>query len=281
MTEVTGKTKVIGVWGHPVGHSRSPAMHNAALRKLGLNWVYVPFDVSPDQIPEAIAGIKALSLIGVNVTVPLKELVLSYAIASEAALLTGSVNTLYFQDGSLYGDSTDGRGFLRSLQDAGQSGEGRSALILGAGGSARAVAFALASLGSRCKISNRTAPRAEALVCDINRVFPGCAEVAGWGMEANKFDLLVNTTSLGMHPNEESLPVLPPEVFAARPFVYDLIYAPARTRLLSLAEQAGCQISNGITMLVHQGALSLSLWTGLPVEEMPVKSMEAAVRASL
>ena len=256
-------------------------MHNAALRELGLNWVYLPFDVSPDQIPAAIAGIKALGLVGVNVTVPLKELVLPYAIASEAALQTGSVNTLSLQDCSLYGDSTDGRGFLRSLQDAGQSGEGRSALILGAGGSARAVAFALASLGSQCQISNRTTSRAEGLVSDINRVFPGCAEVAGWGTEANKFDLLVNTTSLGMHPNEGALPMLPPEVFAARPFVYDLIYAPARTKLLLLAEQAGCQISNGITMLVHQGALSLSLWTGRPVEEMPVKLMEEAVRASL
>ena len=281
MTGITGETKIVGVWGHPVAHSRSPAMHNAALRKLGLNWVYVPFDVSPDQIPEAIAGIKALGLVGVNVTVPLKELVLPYVIASEAALQTGSVNTLYNHDGCLYGDSTDGRGFLRSLQDAGQSGAGRSAFILGAGGSARAIAFALASLGSRCQISNRTAARAEGLVSDVNRVFPGCAEMAGWGTEAGKFDLLVNTTSLGMHPNEEALPMLPPEVFANRPFVYDLIYVPARTKLLRLAEQAGCQTSNGITMLVHQGALSLSLWTGLPVEEVPVIFMEAAVRASL
>ena len=281
MTCITGKTKIIGVWGHPVGHSRSPAMHNAALRKLGLNWVYVPFDVSPDQIPEAIAGIKALGLVGVNITVPLKELILPYVIASAAALQIGSVNTLYNHDGSLYGDNTDGRGFLRSLQDAGQSGQERSALILGAGGSARAVAFALASHGTRCQISNRTVSRAGALVSDINHVFPGCAEVAGWGTEASKFDLLVNTTSLGMNPNEDALPMLPPEVFADRPFVYDLIYAPARTKLLVLAEQAGCRTSNGITMLVHQGALSLSLWTGLSVEEIPVKSMEEAVRSSL
>jgi len=281
MTGITGETKIIGVWGHPVGHSRSPAMHNAALRELGLDWVYVPFEVAPEQVPQAIAGIQALGVVGVNVTVPLKELVAPYTILSAAALQTGSVNTLHNQEGRLYGDSTDGRGFLRSLEDVGQSGAGRSVLILGAGGSARAVAFAMVSLGSHCRIANRTRARAEELVSDINRAYPGQAETAGWGEQTYAVDLLVNTTSVGMQPDTEAMPALPPDIFAARPFVYDLIYAPARTKLLRLAEQAGCEVSNGVTMLVHQGALSLALWTGLPVEEIPVKVMEEAVRASL
>jgi len=281
MTQITGKTKIVGVWGHPVGHSRSPAMHNAALRELDLDWAYVAFDVDPAGIEAAVAGISALGLVGINVTVPLKEVVFPYTIVSQEALQTGSVNTIHNREGKLYGDSTDGRGFLRSLEEVGQTGQGRRALILGAGGSARAVAFALASRGSFCQITNRTPARADALAAAINRAYPGCAAAAGWGTETNSFDLLVNTTSLGMHPREDALPALPPDVFAARPFVYDLIYAPARTKLLTLAENSGCGVMNGVKMLVHQGALSLALWTGLPVEEIPVGVMEQAVRASL
>ena len=281
MNHITGSTKIVGVWGHPVAHSRSPAMHNAALQTLGLDWAYVPFDVAPSNIEAALAGVLALGIVGVNITVPLKELVLPYLKVSPTALLAGSVNTLHNRNGVLHGDSTDGRGFLRSLEDAGQTGTGRQVLLLGAGGSARAVAFALASQGSFCCIANRTPARAKALAAEVNRAYPGSAAVAGWGSETDPFDLLVNTTSLGMHPNEEAIPALPPEAFALRPFVYDLIYAPVQTRLLALAKNAGCETMNGVKMLVHQGALSLSLWTGLPVDEIPVAVMEQAVRASL
>ena len=281
MNRIIGSTKVVGVWGHPVAHSRSPAMHNAALQTLGLDWAYVPFDVAPSNIEAALAGVLALGIVGVNITVPLKELVLPYLKVSPTALLAGSVNTLHNRNGVLHGDSTDGRGFLRSLEDAGQTGTGRQVLLLGAGGSARAVAFALASQGSFCCIANRTPARAKALAAEVNRAYPGSAAVAGWGSETDPFDLLVNTTSLGMHPNEEAIPALPPEAFSLRPFVYDLIYAPVQTRLLALAKNAGCETMNGVKMLVHQGALSLSLWTGLPVDEIPVAVMEQAVRASL
>ena len=281
MNHITGSTKIVGVWGHPVAHSRSPAMHNAALQTLGLDWAYVPFDVAPSNIEAALAGVLALGIVGVNITVPLKELVLPYLKVSPTALLAGSVNTLHNRNGVLHGDSTDGRGFLRSLEDAGQTGTGRQVLLLGAGGSARAVAFALASQGSFCCIANRTPARAKALASEVNRAYPGSAALAGWGSETDPFDLLVNTTSLGMHPNEEAIPALPPEAFSLRPFVYDLIYAPVQTRLLALAKNAGCETMNGVKMLVHQGALSLSLWTGLPVDEIPVEVMEQAVRASL
>ena len=281
MTGITGRTKIIGVWGHPVSHSRSPAMHNAALREMGLDWAYLPFDVDPAYVAEALAGMRALGFIGVNVTVPLKELVRPYAILSPEALQIGSVNTLHHRDGALYGDSTDGRGFLRSLEEVGQAVKGRQSLILGAGGSARAIAFALASQGSFCQIANRTSARADVLTADVNRAYPGGAAAVGWGAEVDRFDLLVNTTSLGMAPNEDALPALPPNVFSGRPFVYDLIYAPARTKLLALAENAGCETINGIKMLAHQGALSLAIWTGLAIEEIPVGVMERAVRASL
>lgn len=279
---LTGRTKVVGVWGHPVGHSRSPAMQNAALQALDLAWVYVPFDVAPADAPAALAGLRALGLVGVNVTVPLKERVLPLLDeVEESAARIGSVNTIHNRDGRLYGYSTDGDGFLRSLEAAGQPTRGRQVLLLGAGGSARAVAFALAGQGCRCQISNRTGARAEALAADVSRWFPGAASAVGWGAPAENFDLLVNTTSLGMSPNEDALPALPPDAFAGHPFVYDLVYVPAQTRLLAAAAAAGCGTMNGVQMLVWQGALSLALWTGRRPEEMPVAVMEAAVRAAL
>ncbi len=282
MTRVTGKTRVVGVWGHPIGHSRSPAMHNAALEALGLDWVYVPFDVAPGDAAAAVAGLRALGLAGVNVTVPLKEMVLPLLDAvDEDARWIGSVNTIHNKDGRLFGYSTDGAGFLRSLEAAGQAAQGRRVLLLGAGGSARAVAFALAAQGGHCRIANRTETRAAGLARDVNQRFPGTASVAGWGADAGTFDLLVNTTTLGMQPNEDAMPTLPPDAFASCPLVCDLIYAPAQTRLLTQAASAGCETLNGVGMLVWQGALSLALWTGWPLEEMPVAIMEAAVRATL
>ncbi len=282
MTPLTGKTKVAGVWGHPVGHSRSPVMHNAVLAALDLDWVYVPFEVAPKNITAAVEGIRALNLVGVNVTVPLKELVLPLLdVVDEDVRWIGSVNTIHYRDGQLYGYSTDGQGFLRSLEAAGQTTEGRQVLILGAGGSARAVAFALASRGCRCQIANRTEERAAALAQAVNARFPNSMNVVGWGDDADPFDLLVNTTTIGMQPNEDALPALPPRAFGHRPFVCDLIYAPAQTKLLKMAEEAGCETLNGVGMLVWQGALSLALWTGLSLEQIPVAVMENAVRASL
>lgn len=278
MTNIFGTTKVVGVWGYPVSHSRSPVMHNAAIEALGLDWVYVPFEVAPEKVGAAVEAVRALGLIGVNVTVPLKELVGPFLdeVDEEAARI-GSVNTICNVGGRLTGYSTDGAGFLRSLKETGQETENRRVSLLGAGGSARAVGFALASRGCFCTITNRTAARAEALAAEINAVYPNSVEAAGWGTGTKACDLLVNTTSVGMSPRSEEMPPLPLGVFDARPFVYDLIYAPARTRLLAEADAAGCGTQNGVKMLVQQGAVSLSLWTGLPVSEMPVAVMERAV----
>ena len=267
-----------------MGHSRSPLMHNAALAALGLNWAYVPFDVAPENVEAALAGIKALGMVGVNVTVPLKETVLPFLDeVSDTVRQIGSANTIIYRDGRLYGESTDGAGFLRALEDAGQSADNRRALILGAGGSARAVAFALASRGTHCRISNRTKERAQALARDINRWMPGMASSTGWGWTATagSEDLIVNTTSVGMTPAEEAWPSLPTGSLDNQPFVYDLIYSPAETRLMMRAVANGCGTANGVGMLVQQGAISLSLWTGLPIERIPVAVMEAAVRQSL
>ena len=257
-------------------------MQNAALGELGLDWVYVPFEVAPEDVGAAVQAIRALGLVGVNVTVPLKERVLPFLDAvDDAAARIGSVNTIHNENGRLTGYSTDGAGFLQSLQSAGQAVSGREVYLLGAGGSARAVAWALASAGSRCRIANRTPARSAMLAAEINLVYPGMASASGWGAETEPFDLLVNTTSVGMQPRVGEMPALPPAAFRGKPFVCDLIYAPAQTRLMEHAEAAGCQTINGFGMLVYQGAISLSIWTGRPLSEMPVAVMAQAVRASL
>ena len=165
-------------------------MHNAAIEALGLDWVYVPFEVAPENVGAAVEAVRALGLVGVNVTVPLKELVGPFldAIDEDAARI-GSVNTICNRGGKLTGYSTDGAGFLRSLEEVGQGTEGRKVYLLGAGGSARAVGFALASRGCFCTIANRTAARAEALAAEINAVYPGQADAAGWGTGTKAFDL--------------------------------------------------------------------------------------------
>ena len=262
-------------------------MHNAAIEALGLDWVYVPFEVAPENIGAAVAAIRALGLVGVNVTVPLKELVGPFLDEiDEDAARVGSVNTIRNDNGRLVGYSTDGAGFVRALEKAGQTAENRQVYLLGAGGSARALAFALASRGSVCTIANRTRARAEELTAAVNAAYPGRAAAAGWGEQAQKtgtkaFDLVVNTTSVGMAATGGQTPALPPGMFSARPFVCDLIYAPAETRLLAEARAAGCEAMNGVGMLVEQGAVSLSLWTGQPLSEMPAAAMEAAVLRAL
>lgn len=283
MKPLSGQTKVAAVWGHPVRHSRSPAMHNAAFAALGLDWVYVPFDVEPAQVSAAVASVRALGLVGVNVTVPLKEAVLPLLdTLSDDARRTGSVNTIVNQNGVLHGDSTDGEGFLRALaEEYGAGIDGRRALLLGAGGSARAVAFALAGQGCDVIIANRTGDKARALASAVNSHYAGRASVAGWGEDTGLVDLIVNATSLGMAPRADEMPPLPPAVLTARPFVYDLIYSPPETRLLAAARAAGCRAANGLGMLVWQGALSLAQWTGRPVAQMPLDAMRDAVQGVL
>lgn len=284
MSEVTssafnGETAVYGVWGYPVRHSRSPRMQNAAFKALGLNAVYAPFEVAPEAVAAAVAGIRALGIAGVNVTVPLKELIPPHLDSIDpVAERLGVVNTIVNRNGHLRGYSTDGPGFLEALTALDWPVREQSVYLLGAGGSARAVADSLAAAGNRLQIANRTGERAERLAAEMNDRFPGSAVCVPWGEMQAPADLVVNTTSLGMHPREEEMPLLPPGLLDGCPRVYDLIYAPEETVLLAEAQAHGCQASNGLGMLVYQGALSLSLWTDRPVTDIPVALMERAVR---
>lgn len=279
---ITGKTRVLGVWGHPVSHSRSPQMHNAALAALGLDWVYVAFSVDPDHVPAAVAAVRALDLAGVNVTVPLKELVGDYLDEVDpGALAIGSVNTIVNRDGHLTGCSTDGPGFLWDLRRQGVEFAGKRILLWGAGGSARALAFALAGRGCRITIANRTPARAQQLAAAVG----AAAEAVAFNSDVyvqrlRDADLLVNATPLGMSSSQEpsAAPPLPAGALRAGQVVYDLVYSPPRTPLLALAEQAGCRTIGGLGMLACQGAVSLSHWTGLPIESIPVDAMLAALK---
>ncbi len=267
MSRLSGTTRVVGVFGYPVKHSASPAMHNAAFASLNLNWVYVPFEVAPERIGEAIAGIRAMNLAGVNVTVPLKELIPAHldALTDRAAAL-GAVNTIIHRDGQLIGDSTDGPGFLEAIAYAGAViGTGIKVVVLGAGGSARAVVRSLIDAGASVTIANRNIERAETLSKDVvdgkARVIPLTERTVGEAL--SEAAVLVNTTSVGLYPRGDEMPPVPPDALHPGLFVSDLIYNPAETRLLALARERGCRTQNGIEMLVRQGAISFTHWTGL------------------
>lgn len=276
---VKATTRVTGVFGYPVRHSRSPAMHNAAFRALGLDVVYVPFEVHPDDLEMAIKGVRALGLLGVNLTIPHKEKVAQFLDwIDEEATRIGSVNTVHNVDGELRGYSTDGRGFIRALQAAGKSPKGSRAVILGAGGAARATAYALAQHGASVTIANRTFSRAVELAESLNPVVEGEIKAVSLNGEAARkaisvADLLVNCTSVGMYPNVDEQPI-PSEWLHPNLFVYDQIYNPLETRLLRAAKRSGAQTANGVGMLVYQGAISFEIWTG---QSPPLAVMERAV----
>jgi shikimate dehydrogenase len=265
-------------------------MHNAAYAALGLDWVYVPFAVPPERIAEAVAAVRALSLIGVNVTVPLKEIVGAHLddVTVEAERI-GSVNTIQNLDGRLIGHTTDGGGLLWDLEMNGVAlPPGLPVFLWGAGGTARAAASALAERGCSVTVGNRTPSRSEALTRTIERGTRAVAwdsrEYADALAEAL---LLINTTTLGMKmpggasDNQEMVPPLPPGALTPGKTVYDVVYAPTKTLLLKRAEAAGCRAINGLGMLVGQGAFSLSIWSGLPVASLPLGVMRAAALAGL
>lgn len=266
---VSGRTQVLGVFGHPVEHSVSPCMHNAAAAALGLDWVYVPFPVRPEALCRALKALPALGIRGVNLTIPHKLAAVDAmdCLAPSAAAL-GAVNTVRVTDGLLEGHNTDPAGFMAPLVAAGFSAAGASAVVLGAGGAARSVAWALASAGASVIVANRTVERAASLAADINAAVAmpvvssmGVSDESALRAAVAGASLLVNTTPAGMYPNVTGLPPAPLSALHAGLLVYDLVYRPRRTRLLAAAEAAGCAVLDGLPMLAHQGAESFRIWT--------------------
>ena len=278
---LTGATRLTGVIGWPVAHSLSPRMHNAAFVALGLDWAYVPLPVRPGDVGRAVRGLSALGFAGANVTVPHKQVVLPYMDeVTPIAAAVGAVNTIVVRpDGSLLGDNTDGAGFADDLlaQDTGLRLPACRCILVGAGGAAHAIAYALAEAGAAVMVTNRTQSRAEDLRRSIQRALPAARidVVVFPGAPAREADLIVNATSLGLHPDVDPLPWDSSVGFRAGQVVYDLVYT-GRTPLLAFAEACGAHAISGLGMLVHQGARAFELWTG---ERAPVDVMAAAVAA--
>ena len=269
---ITGHTRIVGVMGAPVEHSRSPQMHNAALAKARLDYVYVPFHVRPGDIARALEGFKALNVVGINVTLPHKAAVLPYltSMSREAALI-GAVNTLSFRDGEIHGENTDAEGFLRALREAEGDDVGhrlfREVVVLGAGGAARAVVVALALAGAkRIVIANRTATKAAALAEEMQAKTD--VTMRGLGLTDARVDeavrnstLLVNTATSSM--DAEAPLLFDDSVLSPHTFVYDIVYTPPVTSVMRAAAERGCKTLGGIGMLVHQGAIAFEKWTGI------------------
>jgi len=278
---ISGKTSLVGVIGWPVGHSLSPRMHNSAFVALGIDWAYVPLPVCHDDVEPALRGLAALNFIGANVTVPHKQAVMRYLDElSDAAKITGAVNTIHIRDGKFYGYNTDAIGFLNALREAGYRPKGWRVAVLGAGGAARAVVYALArEEAAAITVINRTAERAAFLVDDLADTFPditlGFELLTAETLSTldGRVDMVVNTTSAGMYPQVNVSPWPAGVPLPKQAIFYDLVYNPLRTMLLQQAEAAGLPTVDGLGMLVHQGAFALQTWTGC---EAPLAVMRQA-----
>lgn len=288
---MTGELYRLGLIGYPLGHSRSPALHHAALRAAGLQGEYSLFEIPPDdhglvEIQTLVRDIREQRLQGLNVTIPHKQNVMAMLDRSTGvAQAVGAVNTIFRKsDGQVIGDNTDVPGFLSDVHKliGTQPGTG---IVLGAGGSARAVVYALAQAGWRVHVLARRAEQSQALAAEIGTASGAAMSITGYRLSTNilkKFspecDLVVNTTPLGMHPNEDTCPwpdFLPLPPHAA---VYDLVYNPLETRLVRAARETGLRAASGAGMLVAQGALAFQRWTGL---DAPYAVMEESFYQSI
>jgi shikimate dehydrogenase len=258
--------KVYAVIGDPIAHSMSPAIHNDAFEKEGIDAEYLAFHVKPDGLEDAVKGMKALGVCGFNITLPHKETVIPFLDeVDELARAIGAVNTVVNKDGRLIGYNTDGIGYIKALEEE-LTGEltTKKTLIIGAGGAARAIYFTLVKEGvKQVDIANRTKERAVTLVSECP--YDNSSE-AFTIMEAEErvaeYDLIIQTTSIGMSPNVDNTP-LDVTNMKASACVSDIIYNPLQTKILVEAEQNGAHVQNGVGMFAYQGAIAFQIWTGV------------------
>jgi len=264
---INARTKVLCVIGHPIEHSLSPVMHNAAIKELILDYIYLSFDVPPQDLEKAVLGFKKHDMKGINVTIPHKETIMQYLDQIDPlAEKIGAVNAVKNEGGVLLGRNTDVLGAKQALMGAGFKIEGKKALILGAGGAARAISFALSEEIDEIFISNRTEERAIKLAKELQDKTK--IKATGKDMSektlktlANSVDILINTTPIGMYPKIEISPISK-DLLNENLFIFDIIYNPLQTRLLKDAKETGSKILNGLNMFINQGALAFEWWTG-------------------
>lgn len=281
-----GHTTCFAVLGHPIGHSLSPAMHNASITRLGMDAIYLAFDVEPGKLMRVLHAMRDMGFRGVNLTVPLKEVAFrGLKFLDESARILGAVNTVEFlADGRIKGHNTDGKGFLLALREAFGSGiGGLSVFIIGSGGAGRAIALTCASKGARAvAVTDIVEKRAKKVRAEISRMFPMCGVTAvpamknAWRAVSLKADLVVQATPSGMKKQDD--PLLESDAFHRRQMVYDLVYMHPETAFMKAARKAGARTANGLSMLLHQGAHAFRIWTGL---EPHVESMREALEQSV
>lgn len=280
---ISGKTTICGIIGDPIEHTMSPAIHNAMYKTMGLDYVYVAFPVTADELGQAIAGMKALNIRGLNVTIPHKVTVIPFLDRLDVlANKIGAVNTIVNDKGILTGYNTDATGFLKALIEKDIRPAGKNVLLLGAGGAARAIGYTLAEEGSHLTILNRKEELswAKDLAECLSQNYPtkvNAREITRENLSKaiSNTDILVNATSVGMSPNINQSPV-PADLLCANLIVFDIVYNPYQTRLLREAKEAGAQTISGLEMLDWQGALAFEKFTG---KKVPVELMrEAALK---
>jgi len=277
--KISGKTRVCGIIGDPIEHTLSPAMHNAAFEELNLDLVYVAFRVKREELRDALIGARSLDVLGLNVTMPHKNAVMKYLDEIDStARSIGAVNTILNEKGSLVGYNTDGVGALEALKENGITPNGKKLLLLGAGGAGKAIAFQAAQEVEELIILNRTPQKAKKLAEVLRKEFN--KKIKGNALsteiikeELRDADILVNATSVGMHPDvDQSL--IPKNSLKPDLCVMDIVYSPLETKLAKDAKAVGAKVVSGIEMLVYQGAASFEIWTN---HKAPVKAMKKAV----
>jgi len=274
------KAELVGAFGYPIAENPTGIMQEAAFQALGINWRYLLIEVQPRYLKDAIQGVRAFQMRGINLTIPHKVEVLKYLDqVSEDARLIGAVNTVRRVEDQLIGENTDGKGFIRSLQeDARISPQGKNALIIGAGGAARAIAVELALAGAKhVIILNRSKERGEPLAALINEKTSAQAEFIHWQSTfsiPSSIDILINATSIGLYPNVNEKPNIDFNSIRASMLVCDVIPNPPQTAFLDEAKKRKATTLDGLGMLVYQGAIALKMWTGL---EAPIAVMRQAL----
>lgn len=278
---VKGKTAILGLAGNPVEQSVSPQLHNSLSARLGLDAVYIPFKVDRNCLGDAVKGFKAAGLKGFNVTIPFKEEIIRYVdVCSDEVKIIGSANTVRVAEGWTYAFNTDAEGFARSFeQQTGMLFRDKRVLLIGAGGTARSIALKIALRGAgKLTVTNRTVEKAAEIAAIVSANATVKTEASGLkALEdqafINSFDIIVNTTSLGMYPKMDESPLSDTVRLNGDQVVYDVIYNPARTRLLKQAESFGCKVVNGMGMLFWQGVLAYEIWMDVKIPENVISGL--------
>jgi shikimate dehydrogenase len=278
------RAELVGVFGHPVAENPTVFMQEAAFKELGLNWRYLTIEVFPEDLADAMKGLRAFNMRGINLTIPHKVEVLKYLdeVAQDARLM-GAVNTVRRDGQKLIGENTDGKGFLRSLiEDAHEDPKGKRVVVLGAGGAARAITVELALAGTaHITIVNRSMERGMELTSLLNDRTPMQASFVQWKGTyeiPSETDILVNATPIGLFPDVDTKPSINYDTVTETVTVCDVIPNPPDTPFLREAEVRGAKTVNGLGMLVYQGAIGFKMWTGL---DAPLKVMKKALRGAL